>query len=251
MKTVRAIYELVDEFAPFDTCMEEDSVGLLVGSLNAPVERVAVALDVTEATVKSASQSGCQLLVAHHPAYFGEFADQPDESAAKLAARLGLSVISAHTNLDAAQGGVNDCLASALGLANVKTIDDGSLQPPLLRIGERRFESSDELAKFLKRALTVGGVKLTAASGSIERIAVCGGSGGSFLQIAAAAKADALVTGESKHHERLLAKQLGITLAECGHFCTEQVVKPALADVVAKAGVDVVVLNESDPARYI
>lgn len=251
MTLVKTVLDALDRFAPFSTCVEGDSVGLLVGSADKTVSRVAVALDVTTETVKQAKEAGCDLLVTHHPAYFGLLEEQPEDSAAALAQKLGLCIISAHTNLDAAKGGVNDVLAALLGIKNVEAIGIEGEPLPMARVGELEAENAASLATFAGKKLGVGGVKFTECSGAISRVAVCGGSGGDFLIAAKNAGAQALVTGESKHHLRLLARELDVALIECGHFCTEQPIKKILAEIVRSCSVDAVLLNESDPAEYI
>ncbi len=250
MIKVSDIYNEVNILAPFGTCLEEDSVGLLVGSMDAPADKTAIALDVTAQTVEAAVKSGCTLLVTHHPAYFGALDDQPDDSPAKLAERLGLNIISAHTNLDTAKGGVNDALCQILGIKNATALC-GFGDVPMARIGRLEFPDIDTLVRYAKEKLGTGGAKFTTVNGKITTVAVCGGSGGDFILPAVAAGAQALITGESKHHLRLLALEKGIALVELGHFCTEQPVKRVLAALAEKAGASVTVIDERDPALYM
>ncbi len=251
MNSVKSVLDELEKIAPFSTCVEGDSVGLLVGSQTAKVTKAAIALDVTIDTVSRAAAQGCELLVTHHPAYFGLLEEQPEDSAARLAEGSGLAIISAHTNLDAARGGVNDVLAALLGIKNVTAIGIEGEPLPMARVGELRAESAAALAEYAGRLLGVGGVKYTPCSGEISHVAVCGGSGGDFLCVAKLAGAQALITGESKHHLRLLARELDIALIECGHFCTEQPIKNVLVQAVESCGIQTVVLEESDPAEYI
>lgn len=250
MTRIQTVYDAINRMAPFSVCMEGDCVGILVGSADAPVARAAVALDGTVDTVSRAKEAGCSLLVTHHPAYFGTLEEQPENSAAALARRLGVGIISAHTNLDTAKGGVNDVLAALLGLRNVETPDVGGSLLPMARVGDFQAENACALALYAGNKLGVGGVKYTPCSGAIARVAVCGGSGGDFLYAAKQAGAQALITGESKHHLRLLARELDVALIECGHFATEQPVKATLAALVEQCGAQAVVLEEQDPACY-
>ena len=64
-------------------------------------------------------------------------------------------------------------------------------------------------------------------------MAVLGGAGGDYLYPAAAAGADALVTGEAKHHEYLDAARMGLTLLDATHYATEQVVLRPLAETLS------------------
>ena len=120
MATVKDIYNIVDEFAPFSMQMNFDNAGLLVGSEDAPVERVLLSLDITLPVIKEAEQVGAQLILAHHPVIFHPVKSllAGDPTADKLIAlvRKGIAALCAHTNLDVAVGGVNDALAEKIGL---------------------------------------------------------------------------------------------------------------------------------------
>ena len=250
MLTARDLYTAVDALAPFATAIEGDCVGLLVGTPDAPVARVAVALDPTRENVLAARDAGCDLLLTHHPIYFGEYEEQPADAPARLAAQKGLAVLCAHTNLDAAPGGVNDCLAAKLGLTDVRPLGIPEEPVPLARVGRLSAPDAEALALHAARCLGTAGVRFTPAAAPIDTVAVCGGSGGSYLEAAKEAGAQALVVGESKHHLRLLARTLGVALIECGHFCTEHPVTEVLAALAARVGAEVVRLPERDPADY-
>jgi dinuclear metal center YbgI/SA1388 family protein len=55
----------------------------------------------------------------------------------------------------------------------------------------------------------------------IERVAVLGGSGGSFVREAAASGAQAYVSGDLDYHDALLAESLGLAAIDAGHAATE------------------------------
>ena len=125
--TVNDIYSFLNEFAPFDTACDFDNAGLLIGGKDAEVVKFIVALDCTEAVVDEAIQKGAQLIITHHPVIFSGLKSVLADSLVYRLIENNVSVISAHTNLDIADGGVNDCLAKALELNDVKKIvcDDG------------------------------------------------------------------------------------------------------------------------------
>ena len=126
MTTVRNILAAVDRLAPFRLAESWDNVGLLLGDAEAEVRRVLVALDVTEAVCDEAEAVEADVVLAHHPLIF-----QPVDrlTAATVQGRLALrlasagrSVVAAHTNLDAAAGGLCDCLAEMVGLAETEPL---------------------------------------------------------------------------------------------------------------------------------
>lgn len=108
-------------------CMENDPIGLAIGTLNKPVSNVLVTLDVNDAVVNEAIEKGCELIIAHHPPIFRKLANiRTDNPAGALYEKLikhDVAVYAAHTNLDVATGGVNDLLADALQLQNCTILE--------------------------------------------------------------------------------------------------------------------------------
>ena len=113
------IYELMsalEAWAPFDSAMDFDNCGLLVGDKNAETDCVLLALDLTEDVLSEAKERGAGAILTHHPLIFRAQKSFTADGLPFRAARLGISVIGCHTNLDIAPGGVNDTLISLLGL---------------------------------------------------------------------------------------------------------------------------------------
>jgi dinuclear metal center YbgI/SA1388 family protein len=121
------IAKYIEEFAPPDLAEEWDNVGLLLGSMNSDVKRIMVCLDVTSKVVEEAIEKEVDLIVSHHPIIFkGIKRIIEDEPKGRLIFSLiknGISVYSAHTNYDVAEGGLNDLLAEVLGLKNVTNLN--------------------------------------------------------------------------------------------------------------------------------
>ena len=133
MATVHEIEQRLFSWAPRESAMDWDNVGHLVGDPEQEVEHILVALDITERVVQEAIDCGAQLIVSHHPVMnvrWHEREMQTLRSDTRLGGVLttlvknGISAICMHTNLDAADGGVNDCLAKKLGLNDVFLLND-------------------------------------------------------------------------------------------------------------------------------
>lgn len=251
MSRVIDFYNFVDSLAPFNTQESWDNSGFLVGDGNKEIKKVMVALDVTEPVLEEAAEKGAELIISHHPVIFGALKEIHPKNIAFLAVEKGIAVISAHTCLDIADGGVNDCLASALGLKNVIKVDDGE---GLMRMGELEEElSCIDFVKYVAKKLGVGGIKYTPADKFIKKVAVCGGSGGDLYPFAMNAGADAYVTANIKHNLFIDMRRDSFCVLDAGHFCTENTVVEPLAKKLAEKFKDCeVVVSEvsEDPAKY-
>lgn len=113
-------YNIIDGFAPFSHAYEWDNCGLLLGDKNTEVTRALLALDITSGVITHAEQTGANLIITHHPVIFSPLKSISAQSLVYRLIRAGISVISAHTNLDIAKHGVNDCLAEAINLINIR-----------------------------------------------------------------------------------------------------------------------------------
>ncbi|WP_305042095.1 Nif3-like dinuclear metal center hexameric protein [Geoalkalibacter sp.] len=340
---VQDLLGLLNGLAPAALAEEWDNVGLHLGDPLDEVRRILVALDPTAAVVEQAVAAEAQLLVSHHPLIFRPLKalTSADDSGRALlrAARAGVAVICAHTNLDRARGGLNDWLAQVLGLGQVKvlqagagelfklvvfvprgyedavaaalfeggaghigdydqcafhgagsgTFRPGSQTDPFIgraggareTVGEVRLEtvvprehlnralqrmlkahpyeevaydllalhnrradmglgrlgrlaaplSLDAFALQVKAALGCASLRLVGDGAQVlSKVAVCGGSGASLIGEALRQGADVLVTGDVKYHEAQQALSQGLALVDAGHFATERLMVPRLAD---------------------
>lgn len=121
------IIQLFESFSPKKYAMEGDPIGLQIGSLNKPVKNVLIALDILEEVVDEAIENDVQLIIAHHPLIFRPIknllTDKPQGKIIEKIIKHEIAVYAAHTNLDVANGGVNDLLAEALELQNTEVLD--------------------------------------------------------------------------------------------------------------------------------
>ena len=235
MKTCRVsdVRELVGGIAPFELAEEWDNVGLLFGHAQAEAERILVALDLTQGVLDEAKALGAQMIVTHHPIMFSarkRVTDEDREGRLILGmAEAGIAHIAAHTNLDAAPGGVNDTLMAEMGAANIEgegcvragDLPEGTTLGALAALAERR----------LRGPVRVYGAKDT----PVHRLGCCSGAGGSEIAEAKALGADCFITGEVRHHEALDAVNGGMCVLEAGHFETENPVCEVLAQALQKA----------------
>lgn len=226
MYLVGDFYRAMDAFAPFSTAEKWDNVGLLIGSPAQAVAHALLALDLTSAVLEEARRLHANLVITHHPVIMDKLSAIAAESLVYRAIAGGIAVISAHTNLDLADGGVNDALAARLALHQIQPLHPASDRsvPSLGRIGSIAPLSAQALAAHVKETLGAAGLRFVDGGSAITRVAVCGGSCGNMLSAAGQAGADALVTGDVKHHQLLEGLERGITIIDAGHYATEQVI---------------------------
>ncbi len=214
---------LVEEIAPRSLAYEWDNTGLLL-RCGDTVGSVLVCLDVTQAVADEAAARGCDMILAHHPLLFSPVKSldysHPTQGVLMSLVRNGISLYAAHTSFDRAPGGINDALAELLGLTDVEPAGAEGL----MRIGVLPKPCMTELlAVRVKQSLGVTHVRISSGfKGLIERVAVLGGSGGEYAAEARMAGAQALITGEVKHHQWLEAASIGVLLIEAGHYDTER-----------------------------
>lgn len=234
MTTVQDILDYLETIAPSSLKMDWDNVGLLCGSKTTPITKILVALDPFEDVCQEAVDFGAQLLLTHHPLIFTAPHAITNETALgrsiQLLCKNGISAVNAHTNLDCAEGGVNDVLAETLGLESISPIE--SAEGTLLRHG---YVEEQLLCNFLchiKEKLHCKGLRFVAGGTPVRHVAVGGGACASELMDAYRAGCDTFVTSDIKYNQFRDAMDLGMNLIDAGHFATENPVIPVLADKI-------------------
>lgn len=223
------IFDFLCEKYPLDSAADFDNPGFLIGDKDDMTEKVIVSLDCDITAVKEAVKTGSKLIITHHPVIFDPLKSVTAGSVVYEAIKNGISVISMHTNLDIAEGGVNDCLCEALGLTDVKPYiaEDGFT----LRSGKTDADA-DSFAKIIKENLGYS-VRYT-GSGKIEKLLVCSGSGCDYMDEAIKNGFDGLIAADSKQRHFIKAINNGFALFDCGHFASENVVIKPLCRLLSE-----------------
>ena len=128
MSKVRDIYNAIDAFAPFKYAQGWDNSGVLIGNMDAEVSTAVITLDITDDVIETAEKSNANLIISHHPIIFDSLRSISSGDIVYKLISKGISVISAHTNLDASSLGP-DAIASKLfdikNGANLEMVADG------------------------------------------------------------------------------------------------------------------------------
>lgn len=248
MTSVQNIYNLIQAKAPFKLQMDFDNAGFLVGHADRLVNRVLVALDITEPVIEEAIALGAQLIVAHHPVIWGGAKTVTDQTTTGkkilMMAEHGIAAICAHTNLDAVEGGVNDALAQKLGLTDIAQlhqdgVDEQGRPYGIGRIGTVSTQPLYDFALAVKELLGSNGIRLVDGGKPVHTVAVGGGSCSNMLKDAIAHGCDTFVTADVKYDGFLDAKALGINLIDAGHYPTENLICPVLQQWISEAFSDI------------
>ena len=238
MAKVKELRDFFNTRAPFYTKFDFDNIGFLIGFAEQNVRKVLLALDITDEVIEEAIDMGAEVIVSHHPLIFEPLkkVTDDDDKGRKIIRLIqaGVSAICLHTNLDTADGGVNDALMAALGARVTGLLDPHGSHPDgraygVSRLGElAEAKHFDEFLTHCKAALKSNGLRYHYAGKAVQKIACCGGAGGSDMQKAYAAGCDTYITADLKYDHFLWAKEHGLNLIDGDHYCTENVVIPVL-----------------------
>lgn len=212
------IVQRIEKFAPLETQESWDASGWIVELPNPEVSKIMFALTITDKIFEQALQSGCDMIISHHPLFFVPLKYKK------------INMYCAHTNLDRAEGGTTDLILNKLGFKKSrnedfvriveldKPITVEELRKKLLKISPKlRYINNDNVKE-------------------IKTIGFCAGSGSEFI-----GKTDAFVTGDVKFHTAVEAK--GVVF-DIGHFESE-IFAPELLKKLA--GVEGVIADEKSP----
>ena len=233
MATTNDIYAEMQRYAPLELAESWDNPGLLV-DCGREVSRVLVTLDITPEVVEEAAAGGCELIVSHHPVIFSPLKKLTPRDVSFQLVQKGISAICMHTNLDAAEGGVNDQLAKALGLTDTIPLNEQKIG----RIGTLSCEIP--LEQFLHdvvKSLGCRGLRYRSGGRPVRRVAVGGGACGEYIPQALAQGCDTFVTSDLRYNDFLDTQ--GLNLIDAGHFPTEDVVCAEVVRRLQKAFPDI------------
>ena len=239
---IKQVVDALEHYAPLPLQEGYDNAGLQVGlTETVDVSGALLCLDVTEAIVDEAIQKGCNLIVSHHPLIFRKLARISDENyvqrTVRKAIKNDITILSMHTNMDAAMGGVNFKIAEKLGLENIsffgseKEVDGVKGGEGVIGMLPEEI-AADDLVLMLRDRFQVESVQCNQLlRRPIKKVALCGGAGSFLLDEAIVAGADAFITGEMHYHEYFGHEQ-EIQICVIGHYQSEQFTSEIFRDII-------------------
>ena len=185
--------------------MNHDRVGLMTGKKPDKVQKIFLSLDLDWEVLPLVKEFMPDVIITHHPFIYGTRARvlKYDESKRLLVEeidKLGIPVYIFHTNFDTGKGGMNDALASALGLENVYA----PMKDPMMRIGE--LKEPIDAVSFAKKAKTIFnvdyGLLINSGAKTIKKVGIIGGGGSRRWPIAKDEGCDIFISGDAPHYVR-------------------------------------------------
>ena len=226
----RELTEKIEEVYPVSYACEWDNVGLLAGRGSKEIQRVYLAVDVTEEVIREAVQKEADLIITHHPLIFRglkKISDQ-DFIANRIVQLLqhDISYYAMHTNYDVLRMG--ELAAARLGLESVEVLEVTASGDPDKGIGQIGMlphpMTVRECCALIKERFALSQVKVFGdLDRTVRKAAICPGSGKSVIGEALGRQADLLITGDIDHHSGIDAEAQGLMIMDAGHYGLEHI----------------------------
>ena len=218
------LFRKIEKFAPTDTQEKWDCSGWLVCTKKTDINKVMLALTITDDVINQAKERNCDMIISHHPLF------------CVPVSYSDIDIYCAHTNMDKAEGGTTDTLLKNLGLVPDEITEEFvrivNLETPIsVNDFFERLKKISPNARYINN----NSVK------EIKRIGFCAGSGSEFIFDC---DVDAFVTGDLKFHTALDSK---IVVFDIGHFESEILILPVFKEIL---GIDVIYAREKSPFIY-
>ncbi|MDD7794511.1 Nif3-like dinuclear metal center hexameric protein [Clostridium sp. 'White wine YQ'] len=237
---VNDIIDVMENIAPPFLKEDYDNVGLMVGSREAEVSKILIALDATLEVIEEAKELGAELIITHHPLLFRKPSSITDDTllGKKIISLIknNISLYSSHTNFDSVKGGLNDKIVELLGFESKEIMSpvniNGFNESGLGRVIElNEGISLEDLNKRIKSSLGVKNLRCVIGSRNpIKKIAIINGSGQDFFSLAYSKNVDCIITGDTTYHYASDYREMGVSIMDIGHYGSEWPVFVALSE---------------------
>lgn len=257
---VRDVYNYINEVAPFSTQDAFDNSGLLTGSMDREVSKIAVCLDITNDIVDECAKSDVDLIVSHHPVIFNKLGKIEENTPVCGLVRNNIAAICVHTPIDMAKGGICDIMYELMGFGNPDGAEVLHVIHPDKNLGYGRIAdlefgiSAQYLAETAKEAFNCTTVRFVDGGRTINKVAVCSGAGNDEIYTAIDKGVDALITGDVKWHGFVDAKIAGLTVVDAGHYHTETIICGHILNLLNEKFPDAEIfipINNEDVCQYV
>ncbi len=251
----KEIIQKIESFAPSSLACAWDNPGLLCGSGEKDIKKVYLTLDTTLTTVMEAIEKGADMIISHHPILMSGIKkidfSTPEGKMLELLIKNDIVVFAAHTNIDAAENGINQRLAEIFELENIGILEPVDENCGIGRFGDLKSEiSSYEFAETVKEKLNTPYIRISGQR-NIKKLGICSGSGADFVGYAIENGCDCLLTGDVKYHNAIDAALLNICIIDAGHFPTEKLVCNIFHEILAECPLEFIYSDNTDIFKFI
>lgn len=222
------LVNIIRDICPEDMQAEWDNTGIQILTSKGNVNRILVALEMTEDLLKEAVEENADFIITHHPLLFNGIkkisSDNPTGRIISGLIKNDIGLYASHTSFDVLKGGNNDFFGEKMGFNNVKAVEcDG---------GYCRYAELDkplklaDLAKLFCEKMKVDRQFISLIGNPdkiIKKIGWCTGAGASFIDLAIEKCFDLYITGDIKYHDAQHALQSDLCLIDGGHYGTEKI----------------------------
>ena len=245
---ISKIAELAEKNFPLHYAFDGDNAGLLVGDSDTEVTGILVTCDVDMGVVEEAIQNKCNLIVSHHPIMFSPInrmtESVPEQKFIRKMVKNDIALYSAHTNLDAGRGGINDLMATMLGMEDTNVVDAVCEDERGTHGFGRICKLKDKitLKELMDKVIDVFGADGLRYAGDpetiVETVAVNTGGGAGILNDCIALGCDCLITGDIKYNGYRDAIDGDMCVIDIMHYDSEHIAKKWFKDYFTKNGID-------------
>lgn len=255
----KQIIDKINSFCPQTLAYSWDNVGLLCGDEDKEVKRVFVTLDTNLNTVTEAVSKNADMIISHHPILLGGIKNisysTPTGRMIKLLIENNIPVFAAHTNMDLADGGINDELAKMFNLSDVEILEESQKHENigLGRVGTLKNPVAfREFAKECKQILNTPFVRISGDMNKlVKKVAVASGSCSEIIPLAHEKGCDVIITGDMKYHNAMDMSEMGINIIDAGHYPTEICVMNIFERILNKFDLEIIKSENKDIFTFI
>lgn len=231
------IIHIIESVAPL-SCQEKwDNSGLQVGDRTTEIKAVLLTTDITETVVSEAINKKCNLIISHHPLLFHGLKTitgaTVQERCVKMAIQNDIAIYSAHTSMDNVLCGVSGYMAIKLGIKDYDILCPNDENYGLGVIG--LLPTPIALREFVNQVKSVFHtpyIRYTLYDRPIRKVAICGGAGAEFVEVAIKQGADAYLTADVKYHD-FQGAEGRIALVDIDHWASEHFTREIFAQMLS------------------
>ena len=225
---LKEIISIIHQHYPPQLASDWDNSGLILGNPDWNIQKVLLALDVTDQTMEEAIQNQVDCIITHHPFLMNVIKRVTTDTfyghVILKASEHKIALFSSHTNMDVAPNGINQKLSELFLLKNSISIEPHPLNDKagLGQIGSIEETTLSELCQKTKEILKTPFIRFCGdPQQKINKVAIGSGSCSDLIPEAIALGADVIITSDLKYHTCLDFSGKDFSIIDAGHFPTE------------------------------